>query len=325
MKIVLIAILTVVALASCSNEETILVAKPDAINFGTPFIENSTRAADDDFTSVSAFKVWGNVKGTTTNNTVFLYDGAQVELENGAYVCKDKTEYWVPNAEYKFLAIAGASSVYPESGAFPTTVGYTADGSTDLLISESVSVKTYDDAQPSTGIDTNGNVNPVTFTFSHLLSKVVFSAKGAESDGYTYEVTDIIIKNAKTEGSVAVGTKTWSSVSDDDTEIAGFGSIEGSFNGQYVDCEHARLLIPYIYSEGSEIEISMVVKAYSGGELIQTTEYTGGEGKEPCLKAIVTLEPGYSYNFKFEHSVGKPIEFGVEKLDGFGNSSVTVQ
>ena len=327
MKKVLIAILAVVALASCSKEQTLVTPQPEAIGFGVPFIENSTRTAEDDFTSVSAFKVWGNVKGKTNNNTVFLYNDALVErngaADGAAFKCS-QAEYWVPSADYKFLAIAGATDVNPEIGAFPTTVSYTADGATDLLISSYVDVETNAESEPSTGVDANGNVNPVTFTFTHLLSKVVFSAMGAESDGYRYEVSDIKIKNAKATGTVNVGPKTWSDV-DGTKEIIGFGYIKGSFNGQYTDCEHARLLIPSAYGEGSEIEISMVVKTYDGDDLIQTTEYTGEEGKEPCLKTTVTLESGCSYNFNFEHRVGKPIKFGVEKLDGFGNSSVTVQ
>ena len=310
------AMMAAAMFASCSNEETIVVAQPDEIGFGAPFIENSTRASVDYYTTVDAFKVWGDVKGNV-GVKIMLYNGAEVELEDGVYTCNQK-EYWLPLSIYNFLAIAGATNVTPETG-FPTTVSYTADGTTDLLISEKVTVETDQSSTPSGAISNS----KVAFTFQHLLSKVVFSAVGAEGDGYTYEVTDIQIMNAKAEGSVDVQTKSWNAPTGTKT-IGDFGGIAGAFDGNYTECQYPMLLIPHDYVVGSEIEISMVVTTYFNNELVQITEYTGEQGKEPRLKAAVNLQPGCSYNFKFEVNVGMPIDFSVGEQQGWNDNTINI-
>jgi uncharacterized protein YcfL len=46
MKKILISMLAVAALVSCSKEESILVDQGEAIAFGNAFVDNSTRADD---------------------------------------------------------------------------------------------------------------------------------------------------------------------------------------------------------------------------------------------------------------------------------------
>ena len=196
MRKVLIAILAVVSLASCSKEQIIVADRGDAIGFDS-FIENATRAAADDFTSVSSFQVWGDVTGNIVDSNddyIFLYNGANVTRDGAAWTCR-QTEYWIPFATYNFLAIAGATSVdSTTTGAFPTTINYTADGATDLLLSDKVIVKTDGKSIP-TGVNDNGCV---PFTFKHLLSKVYFNFTNTSTSGNsTYKISDIKIAGAK--------------------------------------------------------------------------------------------------------------------------------
>ena len=172
MKKLIFALDAFLALAACSKEQTVVADRGDAIGFDS-FIENATRAAADDFTSVDSFKVWGNVTGNA--GSIFLYNGANVTrngaVDGAAFTC-DQTEYWIPSATYNFLAIAGATSVDPDEGAFPTTIYYTANGTTDLLLSEYVTVETDRTAMPTIGVivDKNDSNNKcVPFTFKHLL------------------------------------------------------------------------------------------------------------------------------------------------------------
>ena len=66
MKKVFFALAAVVALAACSKEQIIEVPQPEAIDFGTPFVDNSTRATDPSYsgtTDFGSFNVWGTVDG----------------------------------------------------------------------------------------------------------------------------------------------------------------------------------------------------------------------------------------------------------------------
>ena len=62
MKKLFLVLAAVVALAACSKEEILTVSQPEAIDFGAPFVENSTRAAVDPSYNGTAeftqFQVW---------------------------------------------------------------------------------------------------------------------------------------------------------------------------------------------------------------------------------------------------------------------------
>ena len=91
MKKVFFALAAVVALAACSKEQTLVTPQPDAIAFGQPFIENSTRAAvDPSFNGtgkLTTFQVWG------TANGVAIYAGEDVTgtvAQGSVWTCTKK-------------------------------------------------------------------------------------------------------------------------------------------------------------------------------------------------------------------------------------------
>ena len=309
MKKVIFALAAVVALAACSKEQTIVADRGDAIGFDS-FIENATRVTGKEFTTVDSFQVWGNVTGNA--GSIFLYNGALVErndAEDGeAFTCDDQTEYWIPSATYNFLAIAGATSVDPATGAFPTEITYEANGSTDLLLSKYVEVKTDGKAMPISGVKNNGCV---PFTFKHLLSKVYFNFKNTStSDKSTYEISNITISGAKASGEYSITDKKWTSVSDDAVATPfSFGSVANTIEkGDSATSANACLFIPG--------EQNLTVS------FTQTYKYNGSAVNKPeTVTATLTPAPTFAANgcyvINVELKGGVAISFTVEQ-DGLG-------
>ena len=168
MKKVLIAILAVVSLASCSNEETIVQPEREAIGFGTPFVENSTRA-DYSSSNIKEFNVYGTVNGIA----LFGGDGAVVSRGEKAYgIAWDcsEAEYWIPGAKYVFEAVVDGTI---SEGKIAYTIGANPDndGVNDLLYA----TKTVESAAADQGL--------VEFNFTHLLSKVYFNFTNTSTSG----------------------------------------------------------------------------------------------------------------------------------------------
>jgi hypothetical protein len=313
MKKVIFALAAVVALAACSKEQTVVADRGDAIGFDS-FIENATRAAADDFTSVDSFKVWGNVTGNA--GSIFLYNGANVTrngvVDGAAFTC-DQTEYWIPSATYNFLAIAGATSVDPDEGAFPTTINYTANGTTDLLLSEYVTVETDRTAMPTIGVivDKNDSNNKcVPFTFKHLLSKVYFNFKNTSTSvNSTYEISNIKISGAKATSTYDIETETWASATGTASDFE-FGDAGTIAQGASVTSENARLFIPG--------EQSLTVS------FTQTYKYNGSAVNKPeTVTATLTrtFAANGCYVINVELKGGTAISFTLDALDGWDNKT----
>ena len=302
MKKVLFALAAVVALAACSKEQTLVTPQPDAIGFGQPFIENATRAVANEFNSIDSFQVWGDVTGNAGN--IFLFNGALVErdgaVDGAAFKCS-QTEYWIPSATYKFMAISGANGVTPTTG-FPTNISYTATGSNDLLLSEYVEVKTDDKAAPTTGV--NGD-NCVPFTFKHLLSKVYFNFTNAStSDKCSYEISNIQISGAKKTSTYDIAAEKWATATGDASAFS-FGDAGTLAMGASATSAAACLFIP------GEQSLSV--------SFTQQFKYNGTAVNEPET-VTASLTPTFAANgcyvINVELKAGSAITFTVDANNG---------
>ena len=286
------------SLGSCSSDDTIDAIQGEAITFGNAFVENSTRATDPSYgaeaNAFTQFQVWGRVTGNTTGNTVNLYggDGAEVTGSVGAaWSCKE-TEYWIPSATYNFLAIANAGSVSPTNG-LPATISYTADiaetptanGKKDLLLGE---LKDTDNGLKIVATDNlaRPSESPVAFTFTHLLSKVVFTFTNIE-DTKDLTVSDIQITGFTKEGTYDIANNTWTS-SIEKTNMAGALNFGGStVNAKSSNTSaYERLVIPGTYT----LNISFSI-----------------EGQDEPITAELSQEflANNSYNFTADIDTGK--------------------
>ena len=313
MKKVIFALAAVVALAACSKEQTVVADRGDAIGFDS-FIENATRVTGSEFTTVDSFQVWGTVKGNAMNSPMSLYNGALVERNNAvdgaAFKCS-QTEYWLPSAEYNFVALAGHNGV-TLANDMPETISYTANGTTDLIYTkEGETVTTNPQSVPS-GVNGNGCV---AFTFNHLLSKVYFKFTNTSANSLcTYEISDIKIAGAKKEGTYSITDSKWTSVSGTAAALnfgtTGTTAIEQ--NGEATS-DFARLLLP---GENQNLTVSFKQKFYFNGQLMSETP-----DDQPITKPLTaTFAPNGAYVINVNLQAGSPITFTLDKLEGWGDA-----
>ena len=110
----LIFALAAIALAACSNEQTIERNRTEAIAFDQVFVDNSTRSVNDPSltgANISDFAVYGVVEGDQSN--AYIFNNVKVEGsgvgENASWSYSDGAiQYWVVDAVYNFSAVAPA-------------------------------------------------------------------------------------------------------------------------------------------------------------------------------------------------------------------------
>ena len=319
MKKILISMLAVAALVSCSKEESILVDQGEAIAFGNAFVENSTRAEDPSYSAndIEKFNVYGTVNG------VVIYPGTEI-TKNGAnygaaWTCP-VDQYWIAGANYKFVGIvdgnkSGVTATTVENG-MPTSISYTADGKTDLLCQ----TITYT-AKPAG--QTNGLV---AFNFNHLLSKVNFTVNNdsQSATGYSFVVKNFLF-NGATAATYNVETAAWGAATTGDTIIGNERTVDSTTVKDIVvasGVENAELAKEVLFLPGT-YTISFTIDILYDGKLVTTTNYPATEGAYQH-----TLAANNAYNFNVGVSVGEKIQFTVTQqptwTDGDGVNDTTL-
>lgn len=309
MKKFFIAIVALAAAVSCSNDDIISIDR-QTIGFGNAFVDNATRIDDPSYGAdnlIDEFKVYGTVTGNT-GNTINLYNGADVTRDgkqyNEAWTCSQE-EYWIPSATYNFVAVANATSVAPATG-LPETISYTADGTSDLLYTNTgVTATTNAQAEPTSGVNDD---NVVAFTFNHLLAKVHFNFVNTSSSNlFTFDITDIQISGAYASGVYTIEAETpWAATG---STTFNFGSATGVTTTTSQTSTDARLIIP-----GEQtLKVSFTRKTYYNGTPMSTDECTGD--------LPYTFVENGAYVINVELSAGLPIDFSVGSLDDWDSDT----
>lgn len=195
------------ALTACNSDETVEMAKGNAIGFKT-FVNNSTRAANDATTdNLDAFKVWGLMNKEGKTGTPFV--AKEVTKANGAWSYAPPV-YWEKGYAYSFVALApNEAYTFTAPTAINTWGSLTfdnGDGETDLI---------YATAKQET-VPANGCPAPVSLTFNHMLSRVRFQFENGMLDGSKLTVSNVKINDAYTSGTATLAEQladlTWNPV-----------------------------------------------------------------------------------------------------------------
>lgn len=315
MKKIFYAVVAVVAMASCSKDEVIEVNR-EQIGFGEAFVDNGTRADYSSGNDIKEFKVYGTLTGS--GNTVQIFNGADVTrptgLETGVYdptmpwLC-DETQYWVPSASYKFAAIVDGEAT--ATTGLPETIPFTVtDGDGDLL---------YAEATATTNVDGTPSVNPVAFTFNHLLSKVQFTIANKMAANYSIEVTGITVTGAKKDGLYTIGTtfedSTWTKTTEDTVPSLTFGTTGVIASNGTAGASETHQILPV--EQTLAVTIAYDIN-YKGTKVASTTK----SGNIPAQ----TYQKNTVYNITANIDATK-IQFSVNAVDGFNSSAgnITVQ
>ena len=203
------------ALTACNSDETVEMAKGNAIGFKT-FVNNSTRVATDATTTdLNAFKVWGKMANDKQTGTPF--DGVVVSKDTQNGWTYTPPVYWEKGYAYSFVALAPNDAYeFTAPTAINTWGSLTfknGKGEKDLI---------YATAKQST---VTGDVCPlsVNLTFNHMLSRVRFQFENGMDDGSVLTVSDVKINDAYTSGTATLAEQladlTWN-------PVQGTGAIE---------------------------------------------------------------------------------------------------
>ncbi len=324
MKKLFIAVLAVAGLASCMQDE-VLSQDQAAIEFGDAFVDNATKTlygtVDGTTTNVTAFQVWGTVKGTG-DAAVALYEGANVTSGDKAYgvawTC-DVTRFWTPNCNYVFYAVVDAKvtpgtgvlankNVVAESGVVKS-IKYAADGENDLLYS-TVSKNTQGDlALPDPAL--------VEFNMNHLLSlvKVTFKNSVNTSDNaYSYKISDVKV-TGWANGIYDVATGNWAK-DGVNTFNHTFAAVEKLAEGETVNAG-LQLIIP-----NQPITVSFTYEEQVLGKTYLT--------KQISQTVVATAVKNNYYSINVDFQKNNKIEFTINDVNGVegwvtGTGSVTIQ
>lgn len=304
MKKILISMLAVAALVSCSKEESIRVDQGEAIAFGNAFVDNSTRAEDKTYgaTDLEAFNVYGTVAGTAGTVNIFNGDLVEGSVGTNVWTCANK-QYWIEGATYDFAAVVDAT-VAQDANKMPTTLTTVADATMnfkDMLYADNLDI-----VGKKTG---NGYVN---FTFEHLLAKAFFTVTSNTADGYYYSVTNITVGNYES-GVYTIAGGTWApgnakNVAFGDIEEVTAADADGKTNATQM------LLVPTT----DTFNVTFTADLYKDGTKLGTETKT--------IAVENNLVKGNVYNFTIALSVGELIQFTVtEDPEWAAETSVTVQ
>lgn len=269
------------ALTACNNDETVEVAKGNAISFNS-FVNNSTRATDftnDNFTS---FKVWGLMNDGEKTGTPFV--AVDVTKANGAWSYGTPV-YWEKGYAYSFVALA-PNDAYTftaptEINKWGSLTFANKTGETDLLYA----------TQKQGTVEGNTCPAAVNMTFNHMLSRVRFQFKNGMDDGSKLTVTDVKITDAYTNGTATLAENlnalTWTTetttgnLAFDNAETVGFAQSEVCTTGH-------KYMIP-------------AEKAYNVTFTV-TREYNGvtDSYNHNVTLPVTTMTQGLSYQFVAE-------------------------
>ena len=267
------------ALTACNSDETVEMAKGNAIGFKT-FVNNSTRAANDATTDgLEAFKVWGLMSKDGQTGTPFV--AKDVTKENGTWSYAPPV-YWEKGYAYSFVALAPNNAYTFTAPTVINTWGSLTfenrTGETDLI---------YATAKQET---VAGNTCPasVNLTFNHMLSRVRFQFENGMADGSVLTVSNVKIIDAYTSGTATLAEQltvnSW-------TPGQGTGALE--FDGAAAMEKDAKEATAhkYMIPATKDYKLSFTVTRVHHGV---TDVYNHNNVKLQGL----TFEPGKSYQLK---------------------------
>lgn len=300
----------VAALSSCTQNEVINVNDSRTIGFGT-FVSKPSKAIINSVSDLKSFNVFGGYTSLTNN-----FNDVVVTEKDGSWGYTDP-QYWEASKTYTFQAYAGATAAATPTVNGVSFTSFTADGQSDLLSADLVSVTTNESAEPQ-GL-TGGKVS---FDFRHVLSMIKFTFTSTLSPNVNITISNLKINQLSSAGAYTASegnTGTWSiSGTPKDYDFTTTGSFTSDTDPK-VSSEN--IVIPQTISADA-IEVTFDLEATGGLTISPAVEHTV---KLPAI----TWEEGKRYNYTVELTAKniKPdgklsmIEFGEPTVDEWENAT----
>lgn len=256
-------------LASCSNDETMDIARnSQAIQFSS-FVNKTTRATDIDNSNFKAFQVWGLME--KDGQTGKPFEGTEVTSSDGSEWSYTTPVYWEDGYKYSFVAVAPKATGDNWTFTAPTTVGQwgsiafnNGDGTTDLIYD-------IDDTYASSPVVMNKQCPAaINFTLNHMLSRVKFAFQNGMDDGSVINVTGVKITNANVKATAALDENvTWTLAADNTPASLNFGNVvlDGEATGfaaaETKETDH-KYMIPVMGEEQTYTVQFKVIRTHHG-------------------------------------------------------------
>ena len=307
-KKLLILAVAAVALASCSNDETVAVNQSDAISF-RPLVNNATRAAD--ITSASdleSFNVYAFE--TSTTSTAYIDDVTFTDAGSGTYTSEAK--YYWPSYNLDFYAWSANS----EAG------DRTADVTSTDYNSYTVAVQDDADIQADFIYATKTNVaktDAVTgLTFQHKESRIVLKVKNTAAN-IRYDVVGWRIGFAAPSGSTDDGGATWTPASKAATNVFSASETKTvAANASAAAFTKAQIMIPQSITPataytgttvGDPVNGSYIAVKYKAQNTTTNEWVVGSASDNSEIYGIwpipaITWEPGKQYTYVIDLAQG---------------------
>ena len=312
MKKGIYGVLALAALVACNKDVEVSHQTPSLITFDNSFVEIKTRAAEDPSITtetIDAFDVWAYMD----NTLAVVLDAERVTKQSDNTWKYDHLQYWTPNHNYFFGAIAPVDDenivvdvTTADEYGLGTVTFTNVDGTTDLLYASKI---------VRTGADVLYNdPGKVHLQFAHQLAKVKFTF----TNGFPNENTKVVVKDIKmvapAKGVVTLASREWWAETTSSVELE-FGDVNAGAQLEITEageCDYERLTIPC--DENRTYAITFTVELYHG--TYDKPAYT--VEKEVTLEGQA-LKIGKNYNFtatiNAENLDLLPIEFDVIEVD----------
>lgn len=317
MKKVLLSILAVAAMASCVQSED--VNPQQLIDFGSPFVGGTTKAAEDPSygeggEELESFNVYGTVNAG--EGVVNIFNGVEVTGTVGGGVWSygaEHKQYWFKGATYNFAAVVDAETVGKDAYNMPKTLTPAKNGNylKDLL---------YAFEGPITATEP---YSPVNFEFEHLLAKAQFVVTSTSESGYYYKVKGIKIHNFST-GTYEIATETWSTATDKAYELGDIAEVTTTTGA----VTNAIQVLLFPTASAFKVEFVVELRNKNGVDaegnpadvLLRTIDCTGVNAKT----VETDLVKGYAYNFNLALTSGTEIQFTVTNHPTWTDANVNL-
>ncbi|MBO7265136.1 MAG: fimbrillin family protein [Alistipes sp.] len=321
MKKIFIAVLAVAAFASCSQEHVVVEQPKAAIGFDT-FVENSTRANDLTVGNFD-FGVYGTV---TKGNSALIFNNQEVKKD----FTYSPAVYWIAEASYTFGAFAPYTDrawSYELAGTDSTDKIYAQNGTVTFNNGTAAANQDFIYAyQTATTGDLKAQPAPVTFIFSHMLSKVAFNFTNTfdDDDRTSLKVYNVKINNTALEATMPIVggvDDVWTAKTENNDLMVAFGEAVANNVALFGNGESFPVAHQYVIPVERTYNITFSVDLYMAGVYLATYNHVIN------AKIDFAKNGNYSLNVMLSPSTVNPdaqlypIEFSVERIEDWDNGN----
>lgn len=315
-------------LAGCTKTETVEIPDSRAINFSGAYIGNAveTKAQinPENITdaSITEFIVYGSYNGTMTD----VFNAESVTGTADGEWTYTNTEYWVNGQTYDFAAYA------PATVASVATVAADATNKALSFTDFTSNAATQNDllyATANVPTVTAASQGPVTFNFSHALSKIRFTFTNAIDGKLTIKNFKFYGMNSKGDYAYTTSAMAWNNI---DTPI----DAQAPFTATVTEIAAVNgtakagdfLVIPQaVPATTMTVTFTATLTNNSGTAIVEDEPV---EAELPLLAAGWTAGQCYNYNLEITMEVidpdgsNKPIVFGDPTVTAWPNDTQDV-